>query len=133
MAAAPPICAPRKKRVVFGQLSGRPAEGKAKEGRQGETVQHLDPFSAVDAAETAVQRDGRAGQAGDQGVAFAGGNAEIPSGHGPQHNGEQCGAQGDGGLVGIATEVHHVVDGLRDGGVDQRHDQHPEEVAARRH
>ncbi len=96
-----------------GQLSGRPAEGKAKEGRQGETVQHLDPFQrrwmpprppcSAMAAPT-----GRRSWRG-----FAGGNAEIPSRHGPQHNGEQCGAQGDRGLCGIATEVHHVVDGLR--------------------
>ena len=34
---------------------------------------------------------------------------------GPDHNGEHGGAEGDQGIVGVAAEIHHVVDGLRHG------------------
>ena len=75
-----------------------------------------------------MQRDGRAGKPGDERVALACGDAEGPCCRGPHHDGKERRAEGDGCLVGVAAEVHHVVDRHGDLGVDERHHEHAEEV-----
>ena len=110
------------------QLADEPAGAEAQQQAHDKTVEDLDPLGPVDATQTVVDGDGRAGQAGDQAVALAGGDAEPGSRDAVYHDGKQRRAQRDEGFVGVAAEVHHVGDGGSDGGVDAGHDQHTEKV-----
>ena len=74
--------------------SGNPSEGKA----EYQSVQNLLPFFHINAADTALNGDCSAGQAGDQAVAFTGGNAEIRGSHAVDYDGKQRCAQGDQGF-----------------------------------
>ena len=116
-----------------GQLHREPAHGKAQKGGKHQAVNHLDPLHAVNAGKAVVDSDSAAGDTGDQSMAFAGGDTEPPGQGGPDHNGEHGGAEGDQGILGVAAEIHHVVDGFRHGLVDGRHHQNSKEVENRRH
>ena len=70
-------------------LAYQPADGKAEQEACDQTVEHLDPFAHVDAADAALDGDGRSGQAGDQAVAFGGGYAEQRGAHAVYDDGEQ--------------------------------------------
>ena len=115
------------------ELCHRPAQKEADGEGKDQPEQHFRPFRAVHAVEIAVHGDGGTGQPRDEGVAFAGGNAERPGEHRPDDDGEHRRAEGDERFVRVGTEVHHVIDGLRDLRGDQRHDEHAEKVENRRH
>ena len=65
------------------ELDEDPSHRKSQHGREHQSIDDADPLTAVDAADPALQGNGCTGQTGDQCVAFAGGNAKIPSGRRP--------------------------------------------------
>ena len=95
------------------ELADDPAHAKAENDGNHKAVNDLDPFGAVDARKAAVQGDGGAGQACDQGVAFAGRDAEHPCQHRPEHDGKKRGGEGDDRLMGIVSEIDHLCDRFR--------------------
>ena len=108
-------------------LADDPTHAKAQGKRQHEAVEHLDPFVHVDAV-GAAQRDRRAGEARDQAMAFARGDAKDARAYGVDHDGEERGAQRDERDVGVRAKVDHVGDGRCHARVDVRHDEHAKEV-----
>ena len=68
------------------QLADRVAKDKTENDRNHQTVNDLDPLMAINAAKTAMQCDCTSGQTGDEGVAFAGGDPEIPGKYSPDHD-----------------------------------------------
>ena len=66
-------------------------------------------------------------------MALAGRDAEEPGGYRPGDDGHHGGAKRHQRVMGISAEVHHVVDGFRDFGVEGRHHHHPEEITEGRH
>ena len=75
-----------------------------------------------------MQGNGRAGQAGDQGMTLTGGNTEPPGCHRPSHNGKQGRAQSHQRLAGIPSEIHHTVNGGGNAGIDHGHHQHTQKI-----
>ena len=116
-----------------GQFAGAPAEAKTKAGGKRKAIQDLDPFGAVDTAETAVHGDGRARKTGDERMTFAGRNPKTPGDGGPCNDSDHARAQSDDGFVRIAAKIDHAVNGVGDGGVDHGHDQNAEEIKNSRH
>ena len=110
-----------------------PAQEEPQQRGQQDAVHHLHPLAAVDGAEAALQRDGRAREAGDERVRLARGDAEPPGGRAPHDDGDHGSRERDERLLGVAAEIHHVEDGVRDGGRDERDEQQAQEVADRRH
>ena len=110
------------------QLADQPAGPEAQQQAHHKAVQDLDPLGPVDAGQAVVDGNGRAGQPGDQAVAFGCGDAEVGRPHAVHHDGEQRRTQRDEGFLGVAAEIHHVGDGGGDRRIDVGHDQHAEEV-----
>lgn len=110
------------------QLAHGPACGEAQRKAEHKPIQHLGPFAHVDAADAALNGDGRAGEARNKAVAFAGGNAEQRGPNAVHHNREQRSAQRHQRLVRISAEIHHVADGGRDRAVNFRHYKHAQKV-----
>ena len=71
------------------QPADDPAKGKAHNDRDHQAVNNFDPFRTVDALQAAVKSDGASSQSGDQRVALAGRNSEIPCRRRPYHDREQ--------------------------------------------
>ncbi|MPM37885.1 hypothetical protein SDC9_84505 [bioreactor metagenome] len=95
----------------FGDPGGEKPGHKAKEGGKQKAVKHFDPFGSIDATQIAVERDCRAGKPRDKGMTFAGGNSKFPGHSRPGDNGNQGRAKCDACFMGIAAEIHHVIDG----------------------
>ena len=96
-----------------------------------QAVNDLEPRLAVDAAKAAVQRDRASGQTGDEGVAFAGGDAEIPGKYGPDHDRQQSRGQGNDGVVGVCTEIDHIGNRLRHRRIDRAHNENAKKIENR--
>lgn len=71
-------------------LAHQPADGESEQKAGHQTVQHLDPFVHVDAANAALDGDGRTGQSGNQTVAFRSRNTQQRGSHAVYDDGEQC-------------------------------------------
>ena len=113
------------------QLADDPAAQEAEQQAHEQAVDDLDPFIHVNSADSILNSDGGAGQAGDQAVALAGGNPEIRGAHAIYHNGKKRRAERNQCLLRIAAEINHVADGGGHGAVDVCHDQHAEKIKDR--
>ena len=116
-----------------GQAGAEKAQRESQRRGQQDAPEHLTPLRPVDAAQISLYGNRRAGQPGNQSVAFTGRDPEIPGGSRPDHDSRHGGAQGDQCGVRIVTEVCHIVDGGGDAVIDRCHDQHAEKVTYRRH
>ena len=110
-------------------LGDRPAGDEAEDGGEHEAVDDLDPLPHVDAVEAAGDRECGAGEAGDEGVALGGGDAEGPGAEAPGHDAHRRRRERDERRVGVPAEVDHAGDGVRHGGGDERHGDQADEVA----
>lgn len=127
---APPV-APAKEQSH--ELDHRKSQHEPQHRGERQPVHDLDPLRAVDARKPVVERDRRAGEPRDERMALAGRDAEPPRRHRPEHDGKQRRAQRHERMIRMRVKIHHVGDRGRHARVEQRHDEHAQEVQRRRH
>ena len=110
------------------QLTDAPAKREAQSEAQEEAVDDLDPLLAVHAVEAALDGERGTGEAGDEAMALARGDAEDRCSHAVDNDREQRSAQRDERHVRVRAEVDHVGNGGGNRRVDHRHEQHAEEI-----
>src|SRR5690606_20718176 len=88
----------------------------------------LHPFRTIDPFQTALEGNRCPSQSGNQSMTFTCWDAKIPSGRCPKDNRKHCCTKGYNRFLNITAQINHIVNGLRNGGINHCHYYNSKEV-----